>query len=502
MASTVWFSPSAEATLPRTDDHALHVVAPDLSAYKLRLSPAQSMFLIPIIVGTVIGLMFDVQATIAAWCGLATIAFALTTLHRLRLLWQAVLHPLAASENGAALATRDAELPTYALLIALHNEKAVTVEGLVDALSQLDYPAAKLDGLLLLEQDDGSTIAAVRDVNAPPWLRILTVPPGGPRTKPNALSFGLSMTDAELVAVFDAEDRPDPDQLRKAVGAFANDPGMHCLQARLRYYNSSQNTLTRWFSLEYTTWFTYVLPGLYLRNAPIPLGGTSNHFRSTVLRAVLGWDPYNVTEDADLGIRLARFGYRVGPLDSYTAEEATSSVRNWTRQRSRWIKGYMQTLVVHTRTPRVLAKQLGCRRAWSIVSVLGGSLVSVLGYPLFLSLLVAWVVAQPHWIAMAFTGPLYYLALTTFAIGTCIFLYIAVLVSADEDPRRFGVFVLGMPIYWILMGVAGYLALAELFLRPHYWYKTEHGAHVTSVDRVIEPGRDPVYATVRFGRNE
>ena len=205
------------------------------------------------------------------------------------------------------------------------------------------------------------------------------VPPSHPQTKPKACNFALRFARGEYLVVYDAEDRPEPDQLRKVVATFRRSPpNTACLQCRLNYYNVNENWLTRMFTLDYALWFDQMLPGLERLGMPIPLGGTSNHFRIDVLRELHAWDPFNVTEDADLGIRLGQKGYRVGIVDSTTFEEASCRAGQWMRQRSRWMKGYMQTLLVHTRRPlhlirtrrtarlsrlRVLHRRHGARRA-------------------------------------------------------------------------------------------------------------------------------------------
>lgn len=245
----------------------------------------------------------------------------------------------------------DDALPTYTILVPLYKEANV-VGGIVRALGALGYPPEKLDVKLLIEEDDAETAAACTAAQLPSYCEVVTVPQGTPRTKPRACNVGLASAKGEYLVIYDAEDRPEPDQLRKAVAAFARLPGhAACLQCKLNYYNADQNVLTRFFTLEYTVWFDLFLPGLHAVKAPIPLGGTSNHFRIEALRRLSGWDPFNVTEDCDLGIRLARQGYRTMVLDSTTWEEANSRLWNWIRQRSRWVKGYVQTHWVYTREP-------------------------------------------------------------------------------------------------------------------------------------------------------
>ncbi|MHC4248143.1 MAG: glycosyltransferase [Planctomycetota bacterium] len=246
-------------------------------------------------------------------------------------------------------ALEDETLPVYTLLLPAYKEAAV-VEKLLRAVTSFDYPADKLDVILLLEEDDKETQGLVEGVELPECVRVLVVPDGKPKTKPRACMHGLKIARGEYLVIYDAEDRPEPDQLKKAVAAFRKvPPRVTCLQAKLNYYNPRQNWLTKWFTLEYTTWFDLFLPGLNRLGVPIPLGGTSNHFRTEELREVGGWDPFNVAEDCDLGMRLHKSGYRTRILDSTTWEEANSSLGNWIRQRSRWVKGYVQTHLVHTR---------------------------------------------------------------------------------------------------------------------------------------------------------
>ena len=215
----------------------------------------------------------------------------------------------------------------------------------------------------MVEEDDLETVAAAKallDGDVP--FEIIEVPPGGPRTKPKAANYALAFARGEYLVVYDAEDRPERDQLKKAVATFRASPRQTaCLQARLNFYNADHNWLTKMFALDYALWFDTLLPGLDRIGVPMPLGGTSNHFRTSVLRDIGGWDAFNVTEDADIGIRLSQLGYRVSMLDSNTFEEAPVTIGAWLKQRSRWLKGYMQTWLVHMRDPLALVRRTGLR---------------------------------------------------------------------------------------------------------------------------------------------
>jgi glycosyltransferase involved in cell wall biosynthesis/polyhydroxyalkanoate synthesis regulator phasin len=254
---------------------------------------------------------------------------------------------------------KDDQLPVYTILIPVYKEASV-LPKLLGAITRLDYPKIKLDVKVLLEEDDQETIQAFEKINPPEYIQGLIVPTSHPKTKPKACNYGLIRARGEFVVIYDAEDKPEPDQLKKVIAAFQKiSPTVICIQSKLNYFNRQQNLLTQWFSSEYSMWFDLFLPGLDARNAPIPLGGTSNHFKKFALVEAGAWDPHNVTEDADLGIRLYKLGYRTRIVDTTTLEEANSQVNNWIRQRSRWVKGYIQTWLVHMRRPIRLIREIG-----------------------------------------------------------------------------------------------------------------------------------------------
>jgi glycosyltransferase XagB len=453
--------------------------APELSAYRTKLSRSQMLAVGVLGFIAAIGIIADPKLTAIVFVGISTAFFIFGTGFRLYAAWAgsrpgATIDPSA--EDLTAIDQRT--LPVYTILLPLYKEKPSTISALFEALSAIDYPKHKLDGLLLIEDDDAQTRGAIDEVGRPTWIRPLPLPPGVPRTKPRAMCIGLRYAKGSLVTVYDAEDRPDRAQLKKAVWGFQRiDDSVACLQAKLGYYNPRQNLLTRWFTLEYDAWFNIFLPGLHRIGAPIPLGGTSNHFRRQALDAGLGWDPYNVTEDADLGLRFARLGLRTAMLESTTEEEANSSVPGWVRQRSRWSKGYMQTMLVHTRRPRTLLGELGPKATAISLLTVGGGVVTALLAPIFWFLLALWIYDQPEWIAMLFPGPIFYIASLSLVLGN----FVLVLLSLGAAVRRghddLAPYALLIPCYWVLMSAATYLALVELVLRPHHWHKTEHGLH-------------------------
>jgi cellulose synthase/poly-beta-1,6-N-acetylglucosamine synthase-like glycosyltransferase len=379
------------------------------------------------------------------------------------------------TDAAALAALADTDLPRYTVLVPVYKEANI-VANLIGNLGALDYPAHLLEVLILVEEDDTETRAAAEAANPPAHFRFITVPAGAPQTKPKACNVGLEFATGEFLVIFDAEDKPEPDQLKKAVLAF-RDAGeqLVCVQAALNYFNADENPLTRMFTLEYSFWFDYMLPGLEYGRLAIPLGGTSNHFRVSGLRRLGGWDPYNVTEDADLGIRAAAEGMRVGVIDSTTYEEANTSYPNFVRQRSRWIKGYMQTTLVHLRNPFRLVRVAGLRQTLSFLFLVGGTPATFLAVPLLYGVFLASLFLDPQQLAFLFPGWVLWLSMFNLGVGSALMIYVSMMGAFKRRRYRLVIWGVANPAYWVLHSVAAYKGLWQLITKPHYWEKTAHG---------------------------
>jgi cellulose synthase/poly-beta-1,6-N-acetylglucosamine synthase-like glycosyltransferase len=440
------------------------------------LSTGQRSVLIGLALAFILALVIFPIGTLIALIAVSTLWYMLASLYKLKLTYSALGHEYEVDitdEEVAALEDRD--LPTYSILVPLYREAEV-VPRLVDGINGIDYPRTKLDVRLLCEEDDDQTIEAIRALHLPPHFKLVIVPESLPKTKPKACNYGLLQAEGEIVVIYDAEDRPDPDQLKKAVLAFQKaDPRVTCVQAKLNYFNQDQNLLTRWFASEYSLWFDLLLPGLDAEKAPIPLGGTSNHFITERLVMLAGWDPFNVTEDADLGIRLHKAGYQTAIIDSTTLEEANSQLPNWIRQRSRWIKGYIQTWLVHMRHPLRLARQLGPRGFLSFQLMIGGTFVVFLLNPIFWFLTTVFFLTEIGVIQQLFPSFIFYLAATELFIGNFVFLYVNLAGLMQRGYYDLIKYALLTPIYWGLMSIGAWKGLIQLFTNPFYWEKTVHG---------------------------
>ena len=310
---------------------------------------------------------------------------------------------------------------------------------------------------------------------------VFPIPVSRPRTKPKACNVGLAGTDADYLVIYDAEDRPEPDQLKKAAVAFRRVPhDVACIQAKLNFYNPDRNLITRCFTAEYAMWFDLCLPGLDYLRAPIPLGGTSNHFRLEVLREVKGWDEYNVTEDCDLGLRLFSQGWRTRILDATTWEQACPDVRYWIPQRSRWVKGYVQTYLVHMRSPLRLLRRIGLTNWLHFHLLIGGTPLCQLVNPIYWLLALLWLLVRPVGLDAYFPGPIFAMAAVCLFAGNFVFAYTCGIACVRRGLGHLTKYALAMPFYWALMSVAAWKGTLQLFTRPHHWEKTKHFAEVDS----------------------
>ena len=409
-----------------------------------------------------------------------------------------------------ARAIPDHLLPIVTILLPVYKEH-LTLPYLFKSIGKINYPKDKLDIRILIEPDDQSTLRSVltlprhaRMINAIKYskygfpkiisvwdnlqvhIEYIYLHPKGARTKPNALNKGLAGARGSILTIYDAEDRPDPNQLRKAVVYLLKHPKVSCVQARLAYYNADQSLLTKFFSIEYVQHFLVLLPAYFAMKRVILLGGTSNYFRTEVIRTLDGWDVLNVSEDADLGIRLARKGHVVVPINSTTWEEAPPKLKPWIKQRARWNKGFIYSLYFHFKNPIKLTTDLGIGRTLFLFYILIAPIifaVSIPGWILFGLFWVDWsgipmpIVPYMH---EAFTGNawLFYLSLFTFLFS---FTYMplisveALMRHGDEYALKKVKYSFLMVFYIYLQIIPSTLAIYEFIKKPKTWHKTPHG---------------------------
>ncbi len=373
--------------------------------------------------------------------------------------------------------------PVYSILLPVFMEDASILKQLVAAINAIYYPHDKMQVLLILESIDIETIAIVNTMSLPDHWDKVIVPDFAPRTKAKACNYALQMVTGEYVVIFDADDIPDADQLYIALKQFlTSDDKLACLQAKLNYYNADENLLTRLFSIEYTILFDYILPALAKSNYPIPLGGTSNHFRTAVLKQLRGWDIYNLAEDAEIGMRLAIYGYHVDMIDSYTAEESPITVNAWIKQRARWFKGFIQTYLLNMQSNTSFSKVVGCQKSLvSLHLMLGLCVVSLISIPLMLGIgLLKFMDLLPS-SNTRFDITLLHASLISCAIWLATTFYQAFIVVRKSPFIKDFSFLKKLlciamfPAYFSLHIVAAIYALYDLIRRPFYWSKTKHG---------------------------
>ncbi len=366
--------------------------------------------------------------------------------------------------------------PVISMMVPLFREPDIAAR-LVARLGALTYPRELLDVMLVVEEDDDLTRAALARARLPHWIRIIPVPDSALRTKPRALNYALNFARGSIVGVYDAEDAPAPDQLHRVAGRFAQGgPDLACVQGVLDYYNPGTNWLSRCFTIEYAAWFRLILPGFEKLGLAVPLGGTTLFFRRDILEELGGWDAHNVTEDADLGIRLARHGYRTELLDTITLEEANCRVLPWIRQRSRWLKGYAMTYAVHMRDPLLLWRQLGAWRFFGFQVLFLGTLIQFLLAPILWSF---WLMlfGLGHPLADALPGAALLAIAAVFLVAEVTNLAINLSALSARDHRALRPWAISLHFYFPLAAFAAYKGCWEMILSPFYWDKTAHGVH-------------------------
>jgi cellulose synthase/poly-beta-1,6-N-acetylglucosamine synthase-like glycosyltransferase len=364
--------------------------------------------------------------------------------------------------------------PLISILVPLFREEDIA-ETLVARLSRLTYPKALLDVVLVLESEDSLTRRTLDRTQLPPWMRTITVPPGRITTKPRALNYAYRFTRGDILGIYDAEDAPAPDQLTRVAAHFAKaPPEVGCVQGVLDYYNPRANWLSRCFTIEYASWFRVLLPGLARLGLVVPLGGTTVFFRREVLEHVCGWDAHNVTEDADLGVRLARNGYRTELIQSDTREEANNRFWPWIRQRSRWLKGYCITWWVHSRDPMRLWRDLGPVRFTGFQILFLTTIVQFALAPVLWSF---WLILAglPHPLDPWLSRPLLVGLTTLFLSAEAVSIIVGLAALARSHHRGLFLWVPTLFAYFPLGTVAIYKALWETLRSPFYWDKTQHG---------------------------
>jgi glycosyltransferase XagB len=451
---------------------------PEESAYK-RLSKIQIAFLALFALAIATSFYFYPVTTLVVLFSAVQLFYFIAIFFKLITSIVGAKRKLINDKNSEIISLSISEYPVYTVLVPLFKEPENVVVNLIKSTKNIDYPQNKLDVIFLFEEHDRKTIEIAKSCKPPNTWRFFYIPNGTPTTKPKACNYGLYFSRGEYLVIYDAEDIPEPDQLKKALAAFINNgPDYSCFQAYLNYYNKYDNFLTKMFTLEYTYWFDYMLNGLHTLQLPIPLGGTSNHFRTEDLKKISGWDPFNVTEDADLGIRFSAEGKKVGIIKSTTYEEAPCNIGNWIRQRSRWVKGYMQTSIVYNRHPIKMIKKIGFKNWLSFQLLVTGTPLTFLINPIMWAVFLIGIITGTHFLNGLLPDFVEIAGTISFIGGNLILILINFAAAFSRKYYRLIPYAFLNPLYWVLHSIAAYKALWQLMFKPFYWEKTTHGISV------------------------
>lgn len=477
-----------------------NLLRPECTAF-IRMTKVQLVVFTILIVSLSAEFIFNWRATLIGILALLTLLYFTDILFNFFLIYRSFLKkPEISIEDQEFENSADSQWPIYTILCPLYKEWNVLPQ-FITAIEHLDYPETKLQVLLLLEADDRETISQAKLLKLPKYVELVIVPVSYPKTKPKACNFGLTQAKGDYIVIYDAEDIPESTQLKKSILAFQKLPAnVICTQAKLNFYNPHQNLLTKLFTSEYSLWFDLILTGLQSINAPIPLGGTSNHFKTEDLRNLGGWDAFNVTEDCDLGMRIAKLGYKTAIINSTTQEEANSQSLNWFLQRTRWIKGYIQTYLVHIRDLDEFSKNGNKWNAILFQLIVGGKVLSMFINPLMWIITILYFALRPilgTFIETLFPTPVLYMGVFSLVFGNFLYFYYYMIGCAKRgyyDLIKYGFFV---PFYWLAMSLAAWEAVRRLIVQPHYWSKTKHGLHLSANKNIeIYSKKQPVKRTL------
>lgn len=450
----------------------------------------------------VTSLIFGISVLVI-FSGLIALTYFLLMVFKLWVVGKAVFADMIDFSQEEIGSMPEGELPIYTILIPLYREENV-IRQIAKAMIAIDYPKDKLDIIITLEEYDHPTINAIKQAQLPDYFKMLILPDVQPKTKPKALNVAFLKTKGEFLVIYDAEIIPEPDQLKKAVLAFWKYPNIACFQTRLDHYNSHQNVITKLFNAEFSFYYDLFLPGLSALGFPLSLSGHSVHFRKEAISRIGAWDPYNVAEDCDLGIRFQRMGFGVGVLNSLSQEEATSGLKSWIMQRTRWMKGFIQTSIVHLRHPLRFKNEIG---GWKnflafLFTVPGTVLINIFNL-FYWTLLLLWITTHSGIIQVLFPSVVLYISVASFIIGNVIFTYLNLIGSYKRKRYELVKYSLLSPFYWILLAIAGMRAFIQILIKPHHWEKTTHGEHLAGERHIIletEIGNHGNGAT--FGEND
>lgn len=474
---------------------------PNISAIHT-FHPWQSFMLILIFISFLLGLIYATWATLILTVGILTLIYFLDVVFNLFVVLKSMHYPpeIRISQKQIKKINHK-KLPIFTILCPLYKEAEI-LPHFIKSIKNLDWPKNKLDVIILLEEDDQPTIQQIKNIRLPKYFHPLIIPDSQPKTKPKACNYGLNFAKGEYLVIYDAEDIPEKDQLKKAyLGFQGSDQNVVCLQSKLNYYNLNQNLLTKFFTAEYSLWFDIILTGLQSIKTIIPLGGTSNIFKTKILKQLKGWDPFNVTEDCDLGVRLYKSGYKTAIIDSTTYEEANSNTKNWLRQRSRWIKGYLQTFFVHTRNPWEFVKSFKLQFLVFLL-IIGARISFMLINPFLWLMTISYFLFYEQVglkIESIFPPLIFYMAVFSLIFGNFLYIYNYMIGAAKRGQWHLIKYVFLVPGYWLLASVSSVIAFYQLLTKPHYWEKTIHGLHLKDTQKISgeiveQPKPQPIYS--------
>ncbi len=377
------------------------------------------------------------------------------------------------------------EFPLVTILVPLKQENEV-IHQTFSAISNLNYPSSSIQGIIIVESTDTLTKKSIETSIIPDGFEVMEIPTLPPFTKGRAIQRALLVAKGKYITIYDAESRPEPNQVIKAVEILEKEKGKTCLQSIIRIENAKENEITSFFASEFWDWYDKRMVNLHKRGIPFGLGGNSFFLATETLKEVGGWDPFNVTEDAELTVRLIKNNVDIKLMNSITHEACPSTMKNWIKQRTRWSKGLLTTSIIHLISGKFGFKGFTFKQWYHFwLRMYVGNLI-----PFFFAFIFILFLFQ------SFSYENFVLVNIVLAIN----LVPSLIVSMWADKKNFNTMGIKIRIhnlfavtliYWGMYLWAGFRANYEFLFSPLKWHKTDH-SNASPREKTIEGKRSEV----------
>lgn len=386
------------------------------------------------------------------------------------------LYYLSCESAGTGELLPDEDLPFVSIMVPAHNE-AVVIGQTVKALLRFNYPRDKYEIVVINDNSSDDSAKILADLQAKNPERNLTVINTdnitGGKGKSNALNIGYQSCRGEMIAIYDADNTPEPDALRLLAQEIISDDMLGAVIGKFRTRNRDASLLTRFINIETLSfqWMAQAGRWRLFRLCTIP--GTNFILRRSVIEAIGGWDVKAVAEDTEISFRIYMMGYRIKFVpQAVTWEQEPQTIPVWFKQRTRWVKGNIYVLVKNV---PLLFKKEGRRIRFDICYFLSIYFILLTALIISDAVMIGTMIGWIHLNLAGFSTLLWFMAIILFTIGTFVTL------STEKGEMNVSNFFIILIMYftyskmWMAVAAYGVYKYLEdkIKKKETTWYKTE-----------------------------